>query len=186
MDSPRIHVELDAPTLELQHEDNHLLMDLFIDLLADQLSLKWLNWCRVYLHATTLSDIGTADGLSIELDDWNGAHSIDIIEQNGGMCGMSFCPKQSWGTRLAVGFDVLWALGSLRTANGAGNSLPLQESSSNDRGVVGSLFAPVPIFPEDKSFEPKHLLAVVMVLHHPQFVGCCGLERLLLVCHLGG
>lgn len=47
-------------------------MDLFIDALAPQEELKWLNVCRMYLHAVTLSDIVTADGVRVSEDAWSG------------------------------------------------------------------------------------------------------------------
>ena len=40
-------------------------MDIFIDELVDQDELKWLNWCRLHLHVTTLSELTTADGRSL-------------------------------------------------------------------------------------------------------------------------
>ena len=81
LDSLSIHVEMDVPTLELQREHDQLLMDLFIDVLADQLSLKWLNWCRIYLHAVTLSDIVSADGSTVTLDAWNGVRTLPRVDR---------------------------------------------------------------------------------------------------------
>ncbi len=34
--------------------------------------LRWLNWCRMHLHAVTLSDLATADGHWITEASWNG------------------------------------------------------------------------------------------------------------------
>ena len=75
MDSKRIHVEMDIPPLQILREGDQLLTEVFIDALADQLSLKWLNWCQMYLHVVTVSDIVTADGKYIIWEAWNGVRS---------------------------------------------------------------------------------------------------------------
>ncbi|CAJ1944015.1 unnamed protein product [Cylindrotheca closterium] len=72
LDSLSIHLEFDSPSLQLLRRGDQLLVDLFIDSLVDQLTLKWLNWCRIFLHAVTLSDILNADGTAITLKAWKG------------------------------------------------------------------------------------------------------------------
>lgn len=68
LDSLGIHVETDTWDLEVLRDGDSLLMDDFIEALVPQEELKWLNWCRLYLHAVTLSDITTADGRYISND----------------------------------------------------------------------------------------------------------------------
>mmetsp|Transcript_24041 Transcript_24041/g.58823 ORF Transcript_24041/g.58823 Transcript_24041/m.58823 type:complete len:668 (+) Transcript_24041:2004-4007(+) len=80
LDSLDMHVEFLSPRLELQRDGDQRLMQIFIDALVDQTTLKWLNWCRVYLHAVTLSDIVTADGAQITREAWSGfrdSHRLD-------------------------------------------------------------------------------------------------------------
>lgn len=72
LDGFGIHLETDTWDFDLLRENDLLLMDMFIDALAPQEELKWLNICRMHLHAVTLSDIVTADGLRITEDAWNG------------------------------------------------------------------------------------------------------------------
>lgn len=67
-----IHLEFETQELEFCRDNDRLLMDVFIDLEVDQQTLLWLNWCRQYLHATTLSDIVSADGKTITPEAWNG------------------------------------------------------------------------------------------------------------------
>ena len=55
-------MEISSPALQLFREKDALLMDLFIEAEVDQETLLWLNWCRMFLNVTTLSDIATADG----------------------------------------------------------------------------------------------------------------------------
>ena len=64
-DALDIRVEFSSPSLSLHCTDDRLLMDIFIDELVDQDELKWLNWCRLHLHVTTLSELTTADGRSL-------------------------------------------------------------------------------------------------------------------------
>jgi hypothetical protein len=75
LDEYRVHLEFSSPGLELLRDGDRLLMDIFMDASVDQLSLKWLNWCREYLHVVTLSDLVTADGTQLTLDAWNGVRS---------------------------------------------------------------------------------------------------------------
>jgi len=37
----------------------------FMDAEVDQETLKWLNWCRLYLQVTSVANICTADGKHI-------------------------------------------------------------------------------------------------------------------------
>lgn len=67
-----IYVSFDSPALTLFRDGDSLLMDMFIDLEVDQHTLLWLNWCRLYLHVTTISDITTADGLYLRRNAWEG------------------------------------------------------------------------------------------------------------------
>jgi len=80
-----IHVEFNSPPLLLQRQGDQLLTDMFMEALVDQSTLKWLNWCRTYLHAVTLSDIVTADGKHITLFAWTGIrgnHRLDWYHNN--------------------------------------------------------------------------------------------------------
>ncbi|CAJ1968246.1 unnamed protein product [Cylindrotheca closterium] len=72
LDSLSIHLEFDSPSLQPLCQGDQLLVDLFINSLVDQLTLKWLNWCRIFLHAVTLSDIVNAEGTAITLKAWKG------------------------------------------------------------------------------------------------------------------
>ena len=47
-------------------------MDAFVDRFTNQALLMQLNACRLYLHATTLVDISSADGLSVDMGVWLG------------------------------------------------------------------------------------------------------------------
>ena len=62
LDSKGVHMELSSPALQLFRDKDALLMDLFIEAEVDQETLLWMNWCRMFLNVTTLSDIVTADG----------------------------------------------------------------------------------------------------------------------------
>ena len=80
LDAHDVHVELDSPPLALRREGDCLLMELFMDAKVDQQTLLWLNWCRMFLHAVTLSDIVTADGSKVTTDAWTGrrdSHCLD-------------------------------------------------------------------------------------------------------------
>ncbi|CAJ1929622.1 unnamed protein product [Cylindrotheca closterium] len=70
LNSLSIHLEFDPPSLQSLHQGDQLLVDLFINSLVDQLTLKWLNWCRIFLHAVTVSDIVNAEGTAITLQAW--------------------------------------------------------------------------------------------------------------------
>ncbi|CAJ1959611.1 unnamed protein product [Cylindrotheca closterium] len=72
LDSLSIHLEFDSPYLQPLRQGDQLLVNLFINSLVDQLTLKWLNWCRIFLHAANLSDILNAEGTAITLQAWKG------------------------------------------------------------------------------------------------------------------
>ena len=72
LDPLSIHVETNGPALQFRCDGDQLLMDVFIAAEVDQVTLKWLNWCRLFLHVTTISDIASADGKHINEDSWNG------------------------------------------------------------------------------------------------------------------
>ncbi|CAJ1927568.1 unnamed protein product [Cylindrotheca closterium] len=81
LDSLSIHLEFDSPSLQPMRQGDQLLVDLFIDSLVDQLTLKWLNWCRIFLHAVTLSDIVNAEGTAITLDAWKGIQADYLADR---------------------------------------------------------------------------------------------------------
>ena len=76
-----IRVEFSSPPLDLHCVGDRLLTDVFVDALVDQSTLLWLNWCRMHLHVTTVSDITTANGLSITRSAWEGRCSPNHLEQ---------------------------------------------------------------------------------------------------------
>ncbi|CAJ1963599.1 unnamed protein product [Cylindrotheca closterium] len=82
LDSLPIHLEFDSPSLQLLRQGDQLLVDLFIESLVDQLTLKWLNWCWIFLHAVTLSDIVNADGTAITLKAWKGLRADSCSDRN--------------------------------------------------------------------------------------------------------
>jgi hypothetical protein len=53
------------------------LMDAFVDQGFDTDSLAMINECRLFLHAITLADICTADGLALDLSVWLGQRSYN-------------------------------------------------------------------------------------------------------------
>jgi hypothetical protein len=71
-------------TLEPKHEglsigtkSDQFLMPLFIDAGYKNDKLLALNVCRMYLHAVTLSDIVTADGIYVTQSAWTGQQDHD-------------------------------------------------------------------------------------------------------------
>ena len=66
------YVAFDSPALDLHCEGDSLLMELFMDAAVDQDVLLWLNWCRLYLRVSTVSDLLTADGSHIRNSVWHG------------------------------------------------------------------------------------------------------------------
>ncbi|CAJ1967468.1 unnamed protein product [Cylindrotheca closterium] len=67
-----IYVAFDSPALPLRCVGDALLVEVFMDLEVNQDDLKWLNWCRMFLQACTVSDIVTADGRCIRQSAWCG------------------------------------------------------------------------------------------------------------------
>jgi hypothetical protein len=57
--------------LRLQRQNAKFLMDEFLKAGYEGTTLKELNECRMFLHAVTLSDIVSADGLQITINAWN-------------------------------------------------------------------------------------------------------------------
>ena len=81
LDDLSIHLEFDSPPVLTQRDGDQLLVDMFIESLVDQETLKWLNWCRIYLHAVTLSDIVTADGAAITMKAWTGVRDSHLVDR---------------------------------------------------------------------------------------------------------
>ncbi|CAJ1938660.1 unnamed protein product, partial [Cylindrotheca closterium] len=67
-----IYVALDSPVPPFRCKGDALLIEVLMELEVDQDALKWLNWCRMFLQVCTVSDIVTADGLSIRESMWHG------------------------------------------------------------------------------------------------------------------
>ena len=67
-----IHLAYQGPDVGLCRKDDEFLMDAFITEGYTGDDLRWLNWCRMHLHAVTLSDLATADGHWITEASWNG------------------------------------------------------------------------------------------------------------------
>ena len=67
-----MYVAFDSPGLVLRREGDALLVEVFMDAEVDQETLKWLNWCRLYLHVSSVADICTADGKFIRQAAWDG------------------------------------------------------------------------------------------------------------------
>ena len=80
LDQLDIRVEISSPPLDLYCAGDRLLTDVFVDALVDQSTLLWLNWCRTFLRVTTVSDIVTANGLSITRSAWEGRRSPNHLE----------------------------------------------------------------------------------------------------------
>ena len=72
MESLNIHLAYHGSDLTMRRDGDSFLTQLFIDDEVDQQDLLWLNWCRQYLHAVTLSDLVTADGKRLTSFAWNG------------------------------------------------------------------------------------------------------------------
>ena len=81
LDHHGIHVELDCPPLALHRRGDQLLTELFMNAEVAQNELLWLNWCRMHIHATTVSDIVSADGRFLLDSAWNGKRSFHTREQ---------------------------------------------------------------------------------------------------------
>lgn len=71
----------DSPGLDLNCDGDAFLMELFMDLQVDQPTLMWLNWCRLYLHVCTVSDIVTADGRYIRRSVLEGIHDSPTVKR---------------------------------------------------------------------------------------------------------
>ena len=72
LDGLDMHLAYKGPDVHLHRKKDAFLMQQFLDKGHKGESLKWLNWCRMFLHAVTLSDIVTADGSKILLSAWKG------------------------------------------------------------------------------------------------------------------
>ena len=83
-DQFNIHLEYNFGFIPLLCSNDTLLIDHFIDGLASQEELKWLNWCREHLHAVSVADITTADGMAITKEAWTGTRFF------------SCCPRFHW------------------------------------------------------------------------------------------
>ena len=70
----QIQIRDDLGQLQLQRQNDKFLMDEFIRAGYTGTQLKQLNECRMFLHATTLSDIVTIDGKKITINSRNGIH----------------------------------------------------------------------------------------------------------------
>jgi hypothetical protein len=57
-----LHVAYQGPDLQLSREEDQFLVQAFLDASFSDDELVWLNWCRMYLHVTSLLYISTADG----------------------------------------------------------------------------------------------------------------------------
>ncbi|CAJ1934788.1 unnamed protein product, partial [Cylindrotheca closterium] len=96
LDSLFIHLEFDSPSLLPLRQGDQLLVDLFINSLVDQLTLKWLNWCRIFLHAVTLSDIVNAEGMAITLKAWKGLRADSCSDRYQWPCTARPSPLGLW------------------------------------------------------------------------------------------
>ena len=72
MSSSTLVLKGPAISIPRRRQRDVYLMDAFVDTISDQTTLKQINECRLFLHATTLSDISTADGTSIDPCAWFG------------------------------------------------------------------------------------------------------------------
>ena len=79
LDSLDIFISMELPSLSLRAKHDHLLMEIFMDRGVDQETLKWLNWCRMYLGVVSLSDMVTADGRQIRQSILNGVRDSQFI-----------------------------------------------------------------------------------------------------------
>jgi hypothetical protein len=81
LDKFQIQLRDDIGNFQLQRMHDKFIMDKFIKAGFHGKQLKQLNECRMYLHAVTLSDISTADGLEITLGAWNGIQEDRGVSQ---------------------------------------------------------------------------------------------------------
>jgi hypothetical protein len=72
LDRFQIKIRDNTAPLQLQRKNDKVIMDEFIKIGCNGNMLKELNECRMFLHAVTLADIASADGLEISLNAWNG------------------------------------------------------------------------------------------------------------------
>jgi hypothetical protein len=79
-----LHVAYQGPDLQLSREDDQFLVQAFMDESFSDNKLMWLNWCRMYLHVTSLSDISTADRTMLSEAAWSGSRD------------MTRCSPHSW------------------------------------------------------------------------------------------
>lgn len=72
MEDYNIFIAFDSLVPDLWAMDDNWLMLVFMDAEVDQELLKWLNWCRMYLHVMTLTDILTPDRRHLRQLIWDG------------------------------------------------------------------------------------------------------------------
>ena len=56
LESVDMYMALDSPVLVLQREGDALLVEVFMDAEVDKETLKWLDWCQLYLQVTSVAD----------------------------------------------------------------------------------------------------------------------------------
>ena len=79
LDQYDMFISTDVPSLRLRTKHDRLLIEVFMDLEVDQETLKWLNWCRMFLQVVSVADIVTADGKRIRSAVMNGIRDEQYV-----------------------------------------------------------------------------------------------------------
>jgi hypothetical protein len=111
-----------VPTLSLRRENDHYLIHSFYAAGFRGASLQALNWCRLYLQATTLSDIVTGLGGSITHWAWVGQQSPVVHSLSYRWPAQqrpATCDWRIWQSALASTFGVVASTRTLATRLGA-------------------------------------------------------------------
>lgn len=74
-------VEETTPSLQLQRQNDVFLVEAFLVAGYNGPHLRRLNWCRLFLHAITLSDICNADGSQLTILAWEGERDPSVKSQ---------------------------------------------------------------------------------------------------------
>ena len=68
----QMHLVHRGPDVELNRKQDGFLTQIFLDLGFGGETLERLNWCRMFLHATCLSDLSNAAGTHLRKEAWEG------------------------------------------------------------------------------------------------------------------
>ena len=68
----QMHLAHRGPDVQLHRKQDGFLTQIFLDLGFEGDTLERLNWCRMFLHATCLSDLSNAAGTHLKKEAWEG------------------------------------------------------------------------------------------------------------------